>query len=44
VEKVRNGVDSKSIVVVPGAAAATVGIPPGMNKIRLLTRGEKLEP
>lgn len=44
VEKVRNGVDSKSIVVAPGAAAAAIGVPPGMNKIRLLTRGEKLEP
>ena len=44
VEKVKNGVDSKSIVVAPGGAAAGIGVPPGMNKIRLLTRGEKLEP
>lgn len=44
VEKVKNGLDSKSIVVAPGAPAAVTGVPPGVNKIRLLTRGEKLEP
>lgn len=44
VEKVKSGVDSKSIVVAPGASSAILGTPPGVNKIRLLTRGEKLEP
>lgn len=45
VEKVKSGVDPKSIVVAPGTLSSAIrGTPPGVNKIRLLTRGEKLEP
>lgn len=43
VEKVKNGVDAKSVVVAPGSSSPVLAAP-GVNKIRLLSRGEKLEP
>lgn len=47
VEKVQSAVDPKAVMVIsPVTSPANVmrNTPPGVSKIRLLTRGEKLEP